>query len=231
MSKDSARKIDPKIEESWKLMLQDEFEQPYFQQLKDFLTEEKKDYQVFPPSAFIFNAFNLTPFANVKVVIIGQDPYHGPGQAHGLSFSVPDGVPQPPSLKNIFKELESDIGFRVPLSGNLEAWAKQGVLLLNATLTVRRSSPGSHQKKGWEEFTDAAITSLSKNRTNLVFILWGNYARAKRVLIDDSVHLILEAAHPSPYSANSGFFGCKHFSKANDYLNRHGKKPIDWSLP
>lgn len=230
MNKDAATKVNPNIEESWKLMLKDEFEKPYFQSLKAALLEEKRQYMVFPPSPLIFNAFNLTPFGNVKVVILGQDPYHGPGQAHGLSFSVPNGVGLPPSLKNIFKELESDIGFCVPRHGNLEAWAKQGVLLLNATLTVRQSTPGSHQKKGWEEFTDAAIRKLSENRTNLVFMLWGSYARAKKGLIDERKHLILEAAHPSPFSAANGFFGCRHFSKANEYLVKHGKEPIDWNL-
>lgn len=230
MSKDSAKKIEPNIEASWKLILKEEFQQPYFAELKQFLLEEKKRYEVYPPSSLIFNAFDRTPFANVKVVILGQDPYHGPQQAHGLSFSVPEGVNVPPSLKNIYKELHADVGFEIPSHGNLEAWAEQGVLLLNATLTVRRSTPGSHQKRGWEQFTDATIRALSDQRSDVVFLLWGNYARAKRALITSEHHLILEAPHPSPYSAASGFFGCKHFSRANEFLTSRGKAPINWDL-
>jgi uracil-DNA glycosylase len=179
----------------------------------------------------IFNAFNLTPFDKVKVVILGQDPYHGPGQAHGLSFSVPDGVPFPPSLQNIFKELHDDLGVPMARSGNLEKWAREGVLLLNASLTVRAGQAASHSRHGWEQFTDAAICALSERREHLVFILWGNYAIAKQALIDPTKHLILKSVHPSPLSASRGFFGCHHFSQTNNYLEEHGIEPIDWSLP
>lgn len=220
--------IDPKIEPSWKSVLIDEFNKPYFVALKDFLVEEKKKYVVYPAGANIFNAFACTPFDQVKVVIIGQDPYHGPGQAHGLSFSVPEGIQKPPSLVNIFKELHDDIGKPIPESGNLEAWAKQGVLLLNATLTVRANQAGSHQKHGWEQFTDSVISTLSKQKTGLVFLLWGRFAQDKATLIDASKHFILKAAHPSPLSAYNGFFGCKHFSKANEILLSQGKTPIAW---
>lgn len=230
MTKDSATKVNPDIEASWKLILADEFQEPYFAELKSFLLTEKRQYEVCPPSSLIFNAFNRTPFAKVKVVILGQDPYHGAKQAHGLSFSVPHGINVPPSLKNIYKELQSDVSFQIPDHGNLEAWSEQGVMLLNATLTVRRSSPGSHQKRGWEQFTDAVIRSLSEQRRDVVFLLWGNYARAKGALVDKERHLVLEAPHPSPYSAASGFFGCRHFSKANEFLISRGKEPIDWSL-
>lgn len=222
--------VNPKIEDSWKQMLADQFEASYFAQLKMFLLEEKAKYTIYPPGSLIFNAFNLTPFHKVKVVILGQDPYHGPGQAHGLCFSVPDGVPHPPSLQNIFKELSNDLGIPIPRSGNLTPWAKQGVLLLNATLTVRANMAGSHQNRGWETFTDVAIARLSKYRDHLVFMLWGNYAIAKEALIDTSRHLTLKSPHPSPFSANRGFFGNRHFSRANEYLISHGKEPIDWRL-
>lgn len=229
-NKDTATNVNPQIEDGWRLMLTEEFQSSYFLELKKYLIEEKKQYTIYPPSREIFSAFDLTPFEAVKVVILGQDPYHGPGQAHGLCFSVKHGVKTPPSLQNIYKELNTDLGLSVPNHGYLESWAKQGVLLLNAVLTVRRGQAGSHQKRGWERFTDAAIRCLSENRSNLVYILWGNYARAKKSLIDQDKHLILEAAHPSPFSANNGFFGCQHFSKANDYLQRHGKSPVDWSV-
>ena len=222
--------MKPQIEESWLKVLAAEFEQPYFAQLKAFLVEEKRQYAVYPPGSLIFNAFAHTPFDKVKVVILGQDPYHGAGQAHGLCFSVPDRVPPPPSLVNMYKEIHSDTGIAPSASGNLECWADRGVFLLNATLTVRAATAGSHQNKGWERFTDHVIRSLSSGRENLVFMLWGNYARAKRILIDTQKHLILEAAHPSPLSAHNGFFGCRHFSKANEYLRQHGIEVIDWSV-
>lgn len=218
-----------KIEPSWKRQLEEEFSKPYFSALTQFVHEEYSQYQCFPPGKLIFNAFNLCPFDKVKVVIIGQDPYHDVGQAHGLSFSVNDGVPFPPSLQNIFKEIESDLGTPVPASGNLTRWAEQGVLLLNATLTVRAHQAGSHQRRGWEEFTDAAIRALSRERANLVFILWGGYARSKVSLIDTSKHLVLQSVHPSPLSANrGGWFGNHHFSRANTYLSEHGVAPIVW---
>ena len=218
------------LEESWALRLKDEFDKPYMQELRSFLVEEKSKHWVYPPSSLIFNAFNTVAFDEVKVVVLGQDPYHGPGQAHGLSFSVPDGIKQPPSLKNILKEVHSDIGTSISNSGNLLPWANQGVLLLNASLTVRRATPGSHQKMGWLTFTNSIIELLSSEREHLVFLLWGNFARAKKDLIDEDRHYILEAAHPSPFSAYQGFFGCKHFSKTNQYLEEHGLGPIDWSL-
>lgn len=218
-----------KIEPSWKRQLEKEFSKPYFSALTQFVHEEYSQHQCFPPGKLIFNAFNLCPFDKVKVVIIGQDPYHDVGQAHGLSFSVNDGVPFPPSLQNIFKEIESDLGTPVPVSGNLTRWAEQGVLLLNATLTVRAHQAGSHQRRGWEEFTDAAIKALSRERVNLVFILWGGYARSKVSLIDTSKHLVLQSVHPSPLSANrGGWFGNRHFSRANTYLSEHGMAPIVW---
>jgi uracil-DNA glycosylase len=220
----------PDIDESWYHVLQPQFEAPYFSDLKTFLVNEKRQYAVFPPGPLIFNAFNLTPFDKVKVVILGQDPYHGLGQAHGLSFSVPDGVPFPPSLQNIFKELHDDIGMSIPQSGNLEKWAREGVLLLNASLTVRAGQAASHSHHGWELFTDAAIRALSEQRQHLVFLLWGNYAIAKQSLIDTSRHLVLKTVHPSPLSAHRGFFGCRHFSQANHYLEEHGITPIDWTL-
>jgi len=222
--------VNPQIEESWKTMLEDEFKAPYFAELKEFLVNEKQKYTVYPPGKFIFNAFNQTPFEKVKVVILGQDPYHGAGQAHGLCFSVPKGIKPPPSLVNIFKEINEDLGIPVPYHGNLEKWAKQGVMLLNATLTVRANLAGSHQNRGWETFTDAVIRQLSKKRVGLIFILWGKYAQAKESIIDTKKHYVLKAAHPSPFSAYNGFFGCKHFSKTNEILARHGIEPIDWSL-
>lgn len=222
--------INPQIEASWKNILRDEFQKDYFFKLKMFLIEEKKSQVVFPPSPLIFNAFNFTPFDKVKVVILGQDPYHGPGQAHGLCFSVPNGIQKPPSLVNIFKEIHADLGLSIPKNGNLEKWAKQGVLLLNATLTVRAHQAGSHQKKGWEQFTDAAIASISKERTGVVFLLWGAYAQAKVALIDQSKHHILTSPHPSPLSVTRGFYGCKHFSKTNEFLRLQGKPEIDWGI-
>lgn len=219
---------DVKIEESWKKRLNKEFSAPYFSKLTDFIKEEKKTYQVFPPGPQIFNAFEKCPFDEVKVVIIGQDPYHGIGQAHGLCFSVPSGVKPPPSLVNIFKEQQTDLGKTIPASGNLEHWASQGVLLLNATLTVRANTAGSHQNKGWEEFTDAAIRALNEEKEHLVFLLWGAYAQKKGSFIDTKKHFVLKAAHPSPFSAYNGFMGCKHFSQTNDYLSSKGLKPIEW---
>jgi uracil-DNA glycosylase len=220
--------MDVKIENGWKEVLNQEFEQPYFEQLTDFVRHEFRARQIFPPAKEIFNAFDLCPFENVKVVIIGQDPYHGPGQAHGLCFSVRDGMQFPPSLKNIFKEIESDLGHPVPKSGDLSRWAKQGVLLLNATLTVRSHQAGSHQGKGWERFTDAAIKAVSEQKENIVFLLWGAYAQRKGQVIDKSKHLVLESVHPSPLSASRGFFGNHHFSRANEYLKENGKTPVDW---
>jgi uracil-DNA glycosylase len=222
--------INPVLEDSWKEALAAEFGKSYFHELKLFLLEEKKKFRVYPPGAMIFNAFNHTPFDRVKVVLLGQDPYHGPGQAHGLCFSVPDGVDKPPSLVNILKELKSDLGYEEPLHGNLTKWADQGVLLLNATLTVRQNQAGSHQNRGWETFTDAAITKLSERRNGLVFLLWGNYAIAKRSLIDTSRHFVLTTVHPSPLSAHRGFFGCRHFSQANNILAGQGVGGIEWKL-
>lgn len=223
-------KIKPVIEESWKCILEDQFNSDYFLNLKKFLIEEKKKYKVYPPGSQIFSAFDLTPFDKVKVVIIGQDPYHGAEQAHGLCFSVPKGIKNPPSLNNIFKELYDDLGIEPSEDGNLENWARQGVLLLNATLSVRANQAGSHQNKGWETFTNSVISTLSTTKTGLVFILWGNYAKAKEALIDSSKHYILKAAHPSPFSAYSGFFGCKHFSKTNEILRNSYLQEIDWRL-
>jgi uracil-DNA glycosylase len=208
--------------------LHDEFDKPYFVQLTEFVRNEYRQHAVYPPGSLIFNAFNLCPFDKVKVVIIGQDPYHGPGQAHGLCFSVNDGVPFPPSLLNIFKEIKSDIGAEMPPTGNLSRWAAQGVLLLNATLTVRAHQAGSHQNRGWETFTDAAIRALATQRTHLVFILWGSYAQRKGAFIDRGKHLVLTSPHPSPLSAYHGFFGNKHFSRANAYLRMHGEAEIRW---
>ena len=222
--------LNPEIEESWKIVLRNEFVKPYMSDLKTFLVEEKKRNRVFPPGSLIFNAFNQTPFKQVKVVILGQDPYHGIGEAHGLCFSVQDGITKPPSLVNIFKEIESDLGLPPPKSGNLTAWARQGVLLLNATLTVRENQPGSHQNKGWESFTDEAIRQLSELREGLIFVLWGKFAEAKAALIDQSKHFILKSPHPSPFSANRGFFGCRHFSRINELLKQMGKDEIDWRL-
>ena len=221
-------KISPQIAESWKLQLASEFQKVYFQQLKVFLLSEKKNQTVYPPGNQIFTAFNLTPFSDVKVVIIGQDPYHGAGQANGLCFSVADGIKKPPSLVNIFKEINQDLGLDIPESGNLEHWAQQGVLLLNATLTVRAKNAGSHQKQGWEQFTDACIRKLSSERENLIFLLWGRFAQNKAALIDSNKHHILTAPHPSPFSAHSGFFGCGHFSKTNKLLKKMNKSTIQW---
>lgn len=220
--------MNVQIEESWKTRLQPEFEKEYFKKLTDFVRTDYAEAQVFPPGKLIFNAFNLCPFQEAKVVIIGQDPYHGPGQAHGLCFSVNDGVPFPPSLMNIFKEIKTDIGIEPPATGNLTRWAQQGVLLLNATLTVRAHQAGSHQKKGWEEFTDAAIRALAEEREHLVFILWGAYAQKKGAFIDRNKHLVLTSAHPSPLSAYNGFFGNKHFSRTNEYLKQQGIEEIVW---
>ncbi len=221
--------MNVKINDSWAERLGNEFAQPYFSQLTDFVRHEYATTTCYPPGRLIFNAFNLCPFDSVKVVIIGQDPYHEAGQAMGLSFSVPDGVAMPPSLQNIFKEIQGDLGIGVPQSGNLTRWAEQGVLLLNATLTVRAHQAGSHQRHGWERFTDAAISRLSEGRDHLVFILWGGYARSKASLIDRNRHLVLESVHPSPLSANrGGWFGNHHFSRCNEYLAGHGMGPINW---
>ena len=222
--------MEVKIEQSWKSALADEFNKPYFESLVGFLRQEKAaGVTIFPPGRQIFRAFDLTPMDKVKVVILGQDPYHGLGQAHGLSFSVPAGVPAPPSLKNIFKEIESDLGVKMSGCPDLEAWAQQGVLLLNAVLTVRSGEAASHSRIGWQEFTDAVIKCISDRCEGVVFMLWGNFARAKSTLIDGSRHCVLEAAHPSPL-ARGAFFGCRHFSRANDYLKASGRTPIDWQL-
>ena len=223
-------KTEPLIEQEWLDVLRPEFAKPYFNELKLFLLEEKKLYRIYPPGNRIFAAFDNAPFSKVKVVILGQDPYHGDGQAHGLCFSVPEGIPFPPSLVNIYKELTTDLGVPMPKSGNLEKWAKQGVLLLNATLTVRANQAGSHQRHGWENFTDEVITQLSARHSGLVFILWGSYAQAKEALIDTSKHFVLKAVHPSPLSVYRGFFGCRHFSKTNELLVKVGKEPVDWRL-
>ncbi|MEZ5690467.1 MAG: uracil-DNA glycosylase [Rickettsiales bacterium] len=220
--------VDVKISPEWKPYLQDEFIKPYFQRLIHFVREERKYYNIYPPAALYFNAFEQCPFEKVKVVILGQDPYHGQGQANGLCFSVNDGIRFPPSLNNIFKEILSDLGNPIPTNGNLERWAKQGVLLLNATLTVRASSAGSHQGKGWEEFTDAVIKKISDEKENIVFILWGAYAQKKGAVIDRAKHHVLMSPHPSPFSADKGFFGNRHFSKTNAYLKSVGKEEIDW---
>lgn len=219
------------IDDSWKIALADEFDKPYFKELRQFLATEKQSGKtIYPPGSLIFNAFNSTPFDKVKVVILGQDPYHGDGQAHGLCFSVQYGVKPPPSLVNIYKELKSDVGFEIPAHGNLQKWTEQGVFLLNAMLTVEANQPASHQKKGWEEFTNAVIQKLSKERSGLIFMLWGNFAQQKAVLIDETKHTILKAAHPSPFSAYNGFFGCKHFSKTNEILKAKGEEEIDWQI-
>lgn len=221
--------MEVRIEEKWKEVLEDEFKKPYFGMLTDFV---RKEYQyhgpIYPPAALIFNAFDLCPFDQAKVVMIGQDPYHGDGQANGLCFSVNPDVQIPPSLRNIYKEIENDLGTKPPSNGDLSHWAKQGVLMLNATLTVRAHQAGSHQNKGWEEFTDAAIQALATERENLVFILWGSYAQRKGAFINRKKHLVLTSPHPSPLSAHIGFFGNNHFSKTNDYLIKHGKAPIEW---
>ncbi|MDP3466399.1 MAG: uracil-DNA glycosylase [Sulfuricurvum sp.] len=222
--------VNPIIHESWKEALRYEFTQPYMSELKEFLVEEKKHYTLFPRGNDIFNAFNLCPFDTVKVVILGQDPYHGEGQAHGLSFSVQQGVPLPPSLQNIFKELVDDIRCSFPKNGDLSGWATQGVLLLNTLLTVRKGEPFSHKERGWETFTDQVIKTLSARREHIVFILWGAHAGKKSALIDETKHCILKAPHPSPLSSYRGFFGSKPFSKTNEYLSRYGILPIDWTL-
>ena len=221
---------DVKIEPSWKVVLEEEFNKPYFETLAAFLKEEKAKHTViYPPGSLIFQAFNMTPFDRVKVVVLGQDPYHNPGEAMGLCFSVPKGIRIPPSLQNIYKELQNDAGVSIPSQGDLSRWAENGVFLLNAMLTVEKNKPGSHQSIGWQLFTDRVIQLLSEKRQGLVFLLWGNFARKKAGLIDASRHLILEAAHPSPL-AKGAFFGCKHFSKANAYLQSQGKSPVDWQL-
>jgi uracil-DNA glycosylase len=222
--------LKPRIEESWRELLMDEFRSTYFSELRSFLVDERSRHTVYPPGSQIFAAFECAPFHKVKVVIIGQDPYHGPGQAHGLCFSVPDGVAKPPSLQNIFKEIHDDLGHEIPGKGNLSGWARQGVLLLNASLTVRANRAGSHQNKGWERFTDAVIKTLSDEKEGLVFLLWGNFAIAKASLIDQGKHHILTAAHPSPFSAHKGFFGCRHFSMTNEILQAQGKPPVDWRI-
>lgn len=219
----------PQIEESWQLALQAEFAAPYFSELRTFLKDKKQHATVYPPGSRIFAAFNFTPLPAVRVVILGQDPYHGKGQAHGLCFSVPDGVKPPPSLVNIYKELHSDLGIPIATTGNLEKWTGQGVLLLNATLTVSAGDAGSHQGKGWETFTDQVIKTISDLRAGVVFLLWGKYAQAKEALIDQNKHFILKAPHPSPFSANRGFFGCRHFSKTNQILKDMGFEEIDWN--
>lgn len=222
--------VRPQIENSWLERLSEEFQSEYFFELKKFLLQEKSKYTIYPPGSDIFAAFNYISFQDVKVVILGQDPYHGPGQANGLCFSVSDGMTIPPSLRNIFKEMNNDLGLSVPNSGNLENWARQGILLLNSTLTVRAHQAGSHQKKGWEVFTDKVIFTLSEIKENLVFILWGKFAQNKETLINASKHHIIKSAHPSPFSAERGFFGSKPFSKTNEYLQEHHIEPINWSL-
>lgn len=229
---ETAQRSPIKLEPSWLAVLGSEFEQPYMTQLKAFLQAEKRSGKViYPAGENWFNALNATPFERVKVVILGQDPYHGPGQAHGLCFSVQPGVPAPPSLVNMFKELQDDLGVPVSRHGCLQHWAEQGVLLLNAVLTVERGQANSHQGRGWEQFTDACIAHLNRDREGLVFMLWGSYAQRKGQLIDRRRHLVLEAPHPSPLSAHRGFFGCRHFSQANRYLEGRGEQPIDWALP
>lgn len=223
--------MDVKIEHTWKAVLKDQFTKDYFLQIATFIKTEKAAGKIiFPPGTLMFNAFEKTPFDKVKVVLLGQDPYHNPGQAQGLSFSVPKGITKPPSLINIFKEIQSDLGIVPSADGNLEKWAEQGVLLLNASLTVRKNEPGSHSKIGWLEFTDAVIRKLSDEKKGIVFLLWGKFAQDKQVLIDETKHYVLKAAHPSPFSADRGFFGCKHFSKTNEILMQQGIQPIDWKL-
>ena len=223
--------MNVQIEESWKNILKDEFDKAYFQQIVIFLKAEKASGRIiYPPGQLIFNAFNKTPFSRVKVVLLGQDPYHNRGQAHGSSFSVPDGIAKPPSLINIFKELENDLGIAPPKNGNLERWATQGGLLLNASLTVRQNEPGSHSKIGWLQFTDTVISKISDQKKGIIFLLWGKFAQDKQSLIDETKHYVLKAAHPSPFSADKGFFGCRHFSKTNQLLMQNGLEPIDWKL-
>ncbi|NND78178.1 MAG: uracil-DNA glycosylase [Flavobacteriales bacterium] len=221
--------MDVKIQSSWKKLLADEFEKSYFRELADFVKREYTEYTVYPPGNEIFNAFAHCSFKDLRVVIIGQDPYHGPGQANGLCFSVKDGITFPPSLRNIFKEIKSDLGKDIPASGDLSKWADQGVLLLNATLTVRARTAGSHQKKGWEQFTDAVISCINDQKENVVFLLWGAYAQKKGAIIDRQKHLVLSSAHPSPFSADRGFFGNKHFSQTNSYLTSKGMDPVNWA--
>jgi uracil-DNA glycosylase len=220
--------MDVRIENSWKAQLSDEFDKPYFQSLTSFVKSEYRTHKIYPPGPLIFNAFNHCSFENVSVVIVGQDPYHGEGQANGLCFSVNDGIRHPPSLQNIFKELNNDVDKAIPNSGNLEKWADQGILLLNATLTVRAHVAGSHQKHGWEQFTDSVLKIVSEKKTGIVFLLWGAYAQNKGNFIDQEKHMVLKAAHPSPFSAHNGFFGCKHFSKTNQYLHSMGLRTINW---
>lgn len=223
--------MDVKIDPSWKEVLKNEFNKPYFEQIALHIKTEKSQGKIiYPPGSHLFNAFDTTPFDKIKVVILGQDPYHGPGQAHGLCFSVQNGVAPPPSLVNIFKELQQDIGIEIPNNGNLTHWAQQGVFLLNASLSVRAGEPMSHSKIGWAQFTDHVIKTISDKKKNVVFLLWGKFAQEKKILIDEKKHLILKAAHPSPLSAHAGFLGCKHFSKTNEYLVKNGIDPIDWSL-
>jgi uracil-DNA glycosylase len=222
--------LNPSIENSWKIALQSQFKAPYFAQLKEFLVAEKKNAQVYPPGPLIFSAFNHTAFENVKVIILGQDPYHGYRQANGLCFSVNKGIKPPPSLVNIFKEINHDLGLPIPTTGDLEPWTHEGVFLLNTTLTVRANMPGSHQNRGWEIFTNAVISKLSEDKKGLVFLLWGRSAQAKETLIDSNKHVILKAAHPSPFSANNGFFGCRHFSKTNEFLKNQGLKQVNWAI-
>ena len=223
--------MNVKMEESWKEVLKDEFTKDYFLQIVTFLKTEKAAGKIiYPPGPLLFNAFYKTPFTKVKVVLLGQDPYHNPSQAHGLSFSVPDGIPKPPSLQNICKELKSDLGLAPSANGSLEKWAEQGVMLLNASLTVRKNEPGSHSKIGWIEFIDAVIKKISDEKKGVVFLLWGKFAQDKQSLIDETKHHVLKAAHPSPFSADKGFFGCKHFSKTNELLMQEGLQPIDWKL-
>jgi uracil-DNA glycosylase len=223
--------MEIQIEESWKEVLKEEFNKIYFQHIVTFLKAEKATGKIiYPPGSLIFNSFKQTPFSKVKVVIIGQDPYHNKGQAHGLSFSVPNGIPKPPSLLNIFKELKNDLGIEISENGNLEKWATQGVLLLNASLTVRQNEPGSHAQIGWLQFTDQVIKKLSDEKEGIIFLLWGKFAQEKQVLIDETKHFVLKAAHPSPFSASNGFFGCKHFSKTNTLLLKQQKDPIDWKI-
>ena len=220
--------MEVRIEESWKLVLEEEFVKSYFSELTSFVRNEYKTHTIYPPAKLIFNAFDQCPFDHLKVVILGQDPYHGPGQAHGLCFSVNDGIDFPPSLRNIFKELQNDVGKEIPRSGNLTGWAKQGVLLLNATLTVQANMAGSHQNKGWEQFTDAVINKINEEKQHVVFILWGNYAISKAKFIDQNKHLVLSSVHPSPLSASRGFFGNHHFSRANEFLEQKGPGKINW---
>lgn len=229
-SMSETKTIDPEIELSWKKRLAGEFNSSYFISLREFLVAEKKTKTIFPPGKKIFNAFNAAPFEMVKVVIIGQDPYHGEGQANGLCFSVEKGIPFPPSLLNIFKEIKDDLGFAIPPHGDLSKWAQQGVLLLNATLTVRKGEAGSHQKRGWETFTDAVIRKISEEKQGVVFLLWGRFAQDKEKLIDTTKHYVLKSAHPSPLSAYNGFFGCRHFSKTNELLKKSGQDSIDWKI-